>query len=115
MVIALAAAWVVTIIGGYALRWTWTGYSGNTLWDWLNMLLGPAVLMAVVVPLLVKWVSGNAAERAAKAHAAPAATPAGDAPVTSLSRRIPECTRSEAGCGSSDRRVPRAGAGQRRE
>ena len=43
MVIALMAGWIITIIGGYALRWTWTGYSGNTLWDWLQMLLVPLV------------------------------------------------------------------------
>jgi hypothetical protein len=71
MVIALAAGWIVTVIGGYALRWTWTGYSGNTLWDWLQMLLVPLVFPTILLPFLLKWVSGNAAKRAATAHEAP--------------------------------------------
>ncbi len=71
MVIALAAGWIVTVIGGYALRWAWTGYSGNTLWDWLQMLLVPLVFPTILLPFLLKWVSGNAAERAAMAHEAP--------------------------------------------
>ena len=28
---ALAVGWIVTVIGGYALRWTWTGYAHNAL------------------------------------------------------------------------------------
>ena len=31
IIAALAAGWIVTIIGGYALRWRWTGYPGHTL------------------------------------------------------------------------------------
>jgi hypothetical protein len=31
-VLALVAlGWAVTIVGGYALSWNWTGYQGNTL------------------------------------------------------------------------------------
>jgi hypothetical protein len=71
MVIALVAGWIVTVIGGYALRWTWTGYLGNTLWDWLQMLLVPLVFPTILLPFLLKWISGNAAERAAAAHQAP--------------------------------------------
>jgi hypothetical protein len=76
MVIALAAGWIVTVIGGYALRWMWTGYPGNTLWDWLQMLLVPLVFPAILLPFLLKWISGNAAKRAAMAHEAPAVAPA---------------------------------------
>jgi hypothetical protein len=76
MVIALVAGWIVTVIGGYALHWTWTGYSGNTLWDWLQMLLVPLVFPAILLPFLLKWISGNAAERAAMAHEAPVVPPA---------------------------------------
>ena len=38
IIAAMAAGWIVTVIGGYALRWRWTGYPGHTLWDWLGML-----------------------------------------------------------------------------
>ncbi len=71
MVIALVAGWIVTVIGGYALRWTWTGYSGNTLWEWLQMLLEPLVFPTILLPFLLKWVSGNAAKRAAMARETP--------------------------------------------
>jgi hypothetical protein len=37
----IAATFVVLIIGGYRLNWTWTGFSGNKLWDWLHLLLVP--------------------------------------------------------------------------
>ena len=69
IIAALAIGWIVTVIGGYALRWTWTGYSGHTLWDWLGMLL-PLVFPAILLPPLLKWVSGNAAGRASAASQA---------------------------------------------
>ncbi len=67
---ALAVGWIMTVIGGYALRWTWTGYAGNTLWDWLQLLLLPLVFPTILLPALLKWVSGNAAGRASEAHEA---------------------------------------------
>ena len=67
---ALAVGWIVTVIGGYALRWTWTGYADNTLWDWLQLLLLPLVFPTILLPALLKWVSGNAAGRASEAHEA---------------------------------------------
>jgi hypothetical protein len=69
IIAALATGWIVTVIGGYALRWRWTGYPGHTLWDWLGMLL-PLVFPAVLLPPLLKWVSGNAAGRASAAYQA---------------------------------------------
>jgi hypothetical protein len=64
----LALAWVVTLIGGYVAKWSWTGYPGNTLWDWLQLLLLPLVFPAILLPAMLKWVSGNAAELAEKAR-----------------------------------------------
>ena len=43
------AGFVLTVAGGYGLRWGWTGYQGNTLWDWLRLLLVPFVLPASLV------------------------------------------------------------------
>ena len=74
---ALAAGWIVTVIGGYGLQWRWTGYAGNTLWNWLQMLL-PVVFPIILLPPLLTWVSGNAAGRASTAREA-AGTPAGTA------------------------------------
>ena len=50
-VVAVAAALglLLAIIGGYYFNWKWTGlsryaYSKKTLWDWLQLLIVPAVL-----------------------------------------------------------------------
>jgi ABC-type glycerol-3-phosphate transport system permease component len=45
---------VVLVIGGYTLNWTWTGFKGNTLWDWLELLVLPAAL--AVAPL---WIAAH--------------------------------------------------------
>jgi hypothetical protein len=81
---ALGTAWLITLLGGYDATWQWTGYPGNTLWDWLQLLLGPLVIATVLVPAAVRWVSGDAArlaetaarEKAATTDHATAATPA---------------------------------------
>lgn len=76
LMIGLAVAgWAVTVAGGYDFGWRWTGYAGNTLWDWLQLLLLPVVI-PVVLPRAVDWVSGSAARRAEEARAAPDITPA---------------------------------------
>jgi hypothetical protein len=35
---------LVTILGSYALDWDWTGFKGDTVWEWLHLLLVPVVL-----------------------------------------------------------------------
>lgn len=37
----------VLAIGGYAGGWSWTGFRGNTVWDWLHLLILPVVLSAL--------------------------------------------------------------------
>ena len=69
-IVLLVAGWLITVIGGYALRWTWTGYQGNTLWDWLQLLLLPLVIPTILLPAVARWISGNTAERAEEARAA---------------------------------------------
>jgi hypothetical protein len=71
LIAALAVGWIVTVIGGYHLHWTWTGYAHNYLWDWLGLLLAPLVFPTILLPALLKWVSGNAAQHANAARKAP--------------------------------------------
>ena len=89
IIATLATGWLVTVIGGYALQWEWTGYAGKALWDWLGLLL-PLVFPIILLPPLAQWVSGNAARRAraaqeaavagrATGHAAGRASAAGEA------------------------------------
>jgi hypothetical protein len=47
--------------GGYAGGWGWTGYPGNTLWDWVQLLLAPIAITTFVVPELIRIVSATSA------------------------------------------------------
>jgi hypothetical protein len=86
---ALGAGWIVTVIGGYAWAWTWTGYQGNTLWDWLQLLLLPLIFPTVLAPALLRFVAGDvekAPQQVSTAVAAPAAAPAPRAPDPAAAR-----------------------------
>lgn len=72
----LGVAWVVTLIGGYAGTWHWTGYPGNTLWEWLQLLLLPIVFPTILLPAFLNWTSGGATQRAREAAAQKAGQPA---------------------------------------
>src|SRR3954454_1352152 len=69
--------------GGYAFHWAWTGVSGRTLWDWLEVFL-----VSFVLPLAVAFwsypdsgASRSKAERdGTTAPDSPSPAPAGDAP-----------------------------------
>lgn len=47
-----AAGFVALVLAGYLAHWRWTGFTGNTVWDWLHLLLLPLLVPAVIVPLL---------------------------------------------------------------
>jgi hypothetical protein len=79
MVAVVVAVWALTVVGGYAWNWTWTGYQGNTLWDWLGLLLLPLLVPTVLVPTAQRWASANAPD--ASVHA--------DAKATGTARDVP--------------------------
>ena len=58
VIVILILGWTVTIIGGYTLSWKWTGYPGNTLWDWLRLLLLPLIVPTLLIPALFSRISG---------------------------------------------------------
>ncbi|MGH3498809.1 MAG: hypothetical protein ACRDP1_15215 [Nocardioidaceae bacterium] len=55
---------VLLVILGYAVPWSWTGFTGNTLWDWLDLLLLPVSIS--LLPFLLetddavrtRWLTG---------------------------------------------------------
>jgi ABC-type glycerol-3-phosphate transport system permease component len=47
--VAGCVAFGVLVLCGYALDWAWTGFRGNTLWDWLHLMLVPFVLPAGLI------------------------------------------------------------------
>jgi hypothetical protein len=46
------AVFIGVVMGGYIWNWDWTGFRGNTLWNWLQLLLLPLLVPMVVVPAL---------------------------------------------------------------
>lgn len=50
--ITALTAFIVVVLGGYLGNWGWTGFRGNTLWDWLHLWLLPLLIPALVVPAL---------------------------------------------------------------
>jgi hypothetical protein len=44
-----AVAFLLVVVGGYALGWTWTGFEDNTLWDWLGLFLVPFAVPAALI------------------------------------------------------------------
>ncbi len=46
------AAFLALVLAGYLADWRWTGFTGNTAWDWLHLLLLPLLVPAVIVPML---------------------------------------------------------------
>jgi uncharacterized membrane protein len=51
---ALAIAFVIVLAGGYELGWTWTGFDGRTLWDWLELLVLPVTVTAFPIWLALR-------------------------------------------------------------
>jgi hypothetical protein len=51
---ALAATGVLVLValGGYLIPWAWTGFTGNTVWDWLHLLILPLLVPVVLIPTL---------------------------------------------------------------
>ncbi len=54
-----ALALAVLALGGYLDDWDWTGFQGNTLFDWLHLFLAPLLLPLVLVPAVRSWVEGE--------------------------------------------------------
>jgi hypothetical protein len=80
------AVFGAVVLAGYLIPWAWTGFTGNTLWAWLHLLLLPLLIPTLVVPALKSLSkdrmveverSGEPEPAAAQApHEAPSAPPA---------------------------------------
>jgi hypothetical protein len=49
---SLLAAFAVLVVAGYTIPWGWTGFTGNKLWDWLELLVLP--LTVAFIPLVLE-------------------------------------------------------------
>lgn len=48
---------VTLVLVGYLAPWRWTGFTGNTAWDWLHLLLLPLMVPVLIVPVLRPYVA----------------------------------------------------------
>lgn len=46
------AVFMVVVVGGYVIPWAWTGFTGNTVWDWLHLMILPLLVPIVLIPML---------------------------------------------------------------
>jgi hypothetical protein len=73
-VIALAAAaFVALAVAGYTIPILWTGFAGDTLWDWLHLWLLPLLVPTVLGPALLRWIAVEEAKPVTATEGAPAA------------------------------------------
>jgi hypothetical protein len=59
--LAAAVGLATVTVGGYVWGWRWTGFAGNTAWDWLHLLLLPVALPALARPLIAAVINESAA------------------------------------------------------
>src|SRR3954465_6361544 len=47
LIIGVVAAFAVLVLLGYLVPLKWTGFQGNTLWDWFGLLMLPFVISTI--------------------------------------------------------------------
>jgi hypothetical protein len=63
LLLALAlGGFAVAVFGGYVWGWGWTGFQGNTLWDWLHLLVLPLVFPTLLLPAALAITAGELME-----------------------------------------------------
>jgi len=55
----LLAGLGVLIFFGYVAPWDWTGFTGNTFLDWVQLLILPVLFPTVVVPAAAAWLTAK--------------------------------------------------------
>ncbi len=55
----LLATLGVLIACGYLVPWSWTGFTGNTFVDWVQLLILPVLFPTVVVPVAAAWLTAT--------------------------------------------------------
>jgi hypothetical protein len=45
---------VALVLAGYLVPWRWTGFTGNTAWDWIKLLMLPVLIPTILLPRLLR-------------------------------------------------------------
>jgi hypothetical protein len=59
LLIVVLGAFALAVFGGYVWGWAWTGFQGNTLWDWLHLLVLPLVFPTLLLPAALAITAGE--------------------------------------------------------
>ena len=81
---ALAVAGVLLfgllVLLGYLVPWSWTGFSDNTAWDWVKLLLVPILVPLVLLPIVTEALTDRLApEQPDEPHPGGSTGPTADA------------------------------------
>ena len=81
------------VLAGYLVPWAWTGFTGNTAWDWIKLLLLPLLLPLLVLPRLLDaaedWMApGPPRDEIAESAQRDAENTSSRRAVTSKTRRV---------------------------
>jgi hypothetical protein len=66
---AIMAAIVGLVFVGYLRPWEWTGFTGNTLWDWIQLVAVPLLFPLVLMPAALGLIGSGIDERKEQAEA----------------------------------------------
>ena len=92
-----AVVFLGLVLAGYLAKWRWTGFTGNTVWDWLHLLLLPLLVPVAIVPMLTPMALarlGVETEPAAAPEPPARSEPAvGPEPAATLQSRPPDADR----------------------
>ena len=56
--LSLLGVFAVVVVAGYTVPWGWTGFVGNKLWDWLELLVLPLTVALIPVVLEMRESGG---------------------------------------------------------
>jgi len=51
------------VLLGYLMPWKWTGFTGNTLWDWIQLVAVPLLFPLVIMPAALNLISTGLEDR----------------------------------------------------
>jgi hypothetical protein len=52
--VVLVVGFALLVACGYLVPWNWTGFRGNTAWDWIHLLLLPVLVPTLLLPALTQ-------------------------------------------------------------
>jgi hypothetical protein len=59
LLVTVLTGFAVAVAGGYVWGWAWTGFQGNTLWDWLHLLVLPLAFPTLLLPAALAITAGE--------------------------------------------------------